>query len=421
MRPTIGMMLATSLALAVAPAFAQTPTDALAAAWNTICATANVSGGQLLVRCTETATSSSPAADLIAAEGQRLEEIPGQARAATREGSAQAPGLQVRVGPALSQWNDDPAASGLSLSYTGEADGNDGGGGLAANWGLFASLEGGRVDRDVGPNEAGFDARTLHATVGAERRVGARGNLGAAFNLDRERLDFVDSDGSADADYRGLLVFGSVQLGDAWIVDAYAGRANGASDLRRRIQYTLPVLGGGTYSIDAIANADPDSVRRVVGLGVDWNWSRGAWQGDVGGGMDRTRTTIDAYTESGGGGLALEVPGRTIETRRGRLDARFGRTVSASWGVWQPSMRIGWRREMGNPRRAVTVQLADDALDNLITFDTEDPDRGWGEFALGSVFTLRRGHSGFLEYRQRFAHDFLQERVFAIGWRMELP
>jgi uncharacterized protein YhjY with autotransporter beta-barrel domain len=412
-------LLATLLSLAVAPAFAQTPTDALAAAWNTICATASVSGGQLLVRCTETATSSSPIADLIAAEGQRLEEIPGQARAATREGSAQAPGLQVRVGPALSQWSHDPAATGLSLSYAGEGDGDEAGG-LAAPWGLFASVEGGRLERDDGSNEAGFDAGTLHATLGAERRIGARGQLGAAFNLDRERLDFTDSDGSADADYHGLLVFGSVALGDAWMLDAYAGHATGSSDLRRRIQYTLPEVGGGFDVIDALATADPDSRRRVFGGGIDWAWSRGAWQGDIGAGMDFTRTSIDAYTESGGGGLALEVPGRTIETRRGRVDARFGRTVSASWGVWQPSVRVGWRQEFGNERRRVTVQLADDALDNLITFDTEDPDRGWGELALGSVFTLAHGHSGFLEYRQRFAHDFLQERILAVGWRMEL-
>jgi uncharacterized protein YhjY with autotransporter beta-barrel domain len=412
-------LLATTLALAVAPAFAQTPTDALATAWNTVCATASVSGGQLLVRCTETATSSSPTADLIAAEGQRLEEIPGQARAATREGSAQAPGLSVRVGPALSQWSNDPAATGLSLAYTAEDAGDDGGS-LAAPWGVFASLEGGRLDRDTGPNEAGFDANTLHATVGAERRVGARGQLGAAFNLDRERLDFTDSDGTADADYRGLLVFGSVALGDAWMLDAYAGHANGSSDLRRRIQYTLPVIGGGTYSIDALATADPDSRRRVYGAGADWAWARGAWNGDIGFGMDLTSTHIDAYTESGGGGLALEVPGRTIKTRRGRVDARFAHTMSASWGVWQPSVRVGWRQEFGNERRRVTVQLADDALDNLITFDTEDPDRGWGELALGSVFTFTHGHSGFFEYRQRFAHDFLQERIFAVGWRMEL-
>jgi uncharacterized protein YhjY with autotransporter beta-barrel domain len=413
-------LIATTLVLASLPAAAQTPTDALATAWSQVCATASTSGGLLLVRCTETATSTAPDADWIAARGQRLEEIPGQARAATRDSSAtQGAGLQVRVAPALSLQATDPGAMAMSLSYTADGD-ESGGGDLAAPWGLFATVEGGRLDRDDGPNEAGFDARTLHATIGAERRVGARGQVGAAFNIDRESLEFRDSDGGADADYRGLLAFASLYVDEAWTLDAYAGTASGQSDLTRRIQYTLPRVGGGTYEVDAIASADPDSRRRVFGGGVDWAWSRGAWSGDVNLGADWTRTTIDAYTEEGGGGLALEVPGRTIETRRGRIDARFGRTVSTSWGVWQPSVRVGWRQEFGNERRRVTVQLAADAFDNPITFDTEDPDRGWGELALGSVFTFTHGHSGFLEYRQRFAHDFLQERIFALGWRMEL-
>jgi uncharacterized protein YhjY with autotransporter beta-barrel domain len=413
-------LLTAALALAALPAAAQTPTDALAAAWNTICATASVSGGQLLVRCTETATSSSPNADLIAAEGQRLEEIPGQARIATREGNApSATGLSVRAGPALSQAAFDPGATALSLSYAAEGDDPDGSD-LAAPWGLFASFEGGRLDRKDGPNEAGFDAHTTHFTVGAERRVGARGNLGAAFNIDRERLDYRGSDGTAGADTHGLIAFGSLQLGNAWVLDAYAGHATGGYDLHRRVYYVLPVVGGGTYVVDAVAEADPDSTRRIFGGGADWSWSHGAWQGDVGFGYDFARTHIEPYVESGGGGLALEVPGRNVDTRRGRVDARFGYTVSASWGVWQPSLRLGWRQEFANERRRVTVQLADDALDNAITFDTEDPDRGWGEFALGSVFTFTHGHSGFVEYRQRFAHDFLQERIFALGWRVEL-
>jgi uncharacterized protein YhjY with autotransporter beta-barrel domain len=378
-----------------------------------------VSGGQLLVRCTETAVSSSPNADLIAAQGQHLEEIPGQARVATRDGSTPSVGgVQVHVGPAVSMLGVDPTAASLSLSYDEPA--SDDGGGLAAPWGIFASLEGGRLDRDTGPNEAGFTGDTVHGTLGADVRVGGRGTIGAVYNLDREELDFSDSDGTAEADFHGMIFFGSVELDDAWVLDGYAGYSSGGYDLRRRVYYELPMVGGGTVIVDALALAEPDASRRTWGLGADWNWSRGAWQGDIGFGGDFARTHIDPYVETGGGGLALEVPGRSVETRRGRLDARFGYTMSTGWGVWQPSLRIGWRREFANERRRVTVQLADDALNNLITFDTEDPDRGWGELAVGSVFTFTRGHSGFFEYRQRFAHDFLHERIFGIGWRMEM-
>src|SRR4249919_1335598 len=71
-------------ALAALPASAQSPSNALAAQWNTICATASA-GTLLLVRCDETANSSDPNANLTAAEGQHPEQIPGQARVATRD------------------------------------------------------------------------------------------------------------------------------------------------------------------------------------------------------------------------------------------------------------------------------------------------------------------------------------------------
>lgn len=217
-----------------------------------------------------------------------------------------------------------------------------------------------------------------------------------------------------------MIGFASYAASDTWTFDGYLGTARGGYDLVRWINYSLPVVGGGNYVIDALAYASPDSHRRIAGLGVDWSWARTGWQGDIGFGLDYSQTDIDAYIESDGGGLALAVPERRIETERGRLDARIGRTVSAAWGVWQPSLRIGWRQEFANERRQVTVRLAEDTLGNPITFDTEDPDRGWGEIALGSVFVFTRGHSGFFGFRQRFGHSFLNERMLALGWRMEL-
>ena len=140
----------------------------------------------------------------------------------------------------------------------------------------------------------------------------------------------------------------------------------------------------------------------------------------------------------------------------GATSPAFGqaRTLEGVWGIVTQDRNCATNAPQGPPTRALVTYHAGGTLDesrfipvfasgqlseshgtwshdggltytgrvlNLVTFDTEDPDRGWGELALGSVFTLRGGHSGFLEYRQRFAHDFLQERIFAVGWRIELP
>jgi len=396
--------------LTALPASAQSPSVALAAQWDTICETAS-NGTLLLVRCDETATSSDPNANLTAATGQHLEQIPGQARVATRDTSNQAGGFHVESHESLSLFDRGTAASTLSLNVSDT---------IAPKWSLFASFDGGRIKRDAGTNEAAFDAGTQHFTVGADWQTGQRWQLGAAVNLDREGLDFSGTTSTADARYTSLIGYGSYSASPTWVLDGYAGSGQGSYSLTRSVNYSLPIIGGGTYIVDALAFAHPDSHRRISGVGATWNWSRGGWQGDLGFGYDLSTTHIDGYTETGGGGLALIVPGRSVETERGRIDARFGRTISQRWGVWQPSLRIGWREEFGNPRRRVTVRLAEDSLGNRITFDTEDPDSGWGEFALGNVFTFIHGQSAFIEYRQNFAHTFLHERTLALGWRKEL-
>jgi uncharacterized protein YhjY with autotransporter beta-barrel domain len=417
-RPVFRLLALILLGLTALPASAQSPSVALAAQWDTICATASA-GTLLLVRCDETANSSDPNANLTAAMGQHLEQIPGQARVATRDTANQAGGFHVESHENLSLFDRGNAASTLSLNVSDS---------IAPKWSLFVSLDGGRIKRDAGTNEAAFKAGTQHFTLGADWQAGQKLQLGAAINVDREGLDFTGTTSTADARYTSVIGYGSYSASPAWVIDGYAGSGWGSYSLTRSVNYSLPIIDEGAESIivdgrfivDELAFAHPDSDRRISGLGATWNWSHGATQGDLGFGYDLSRTHIDGYTETGGGGLALVVPGRTVETERLRIDGRFGRTISQNWGVWQPSLRIGWREELGNPRRRVTVRLAEDSLGNRITFDTEDPDKGWGEFALGSVFTFVHGQSAFIEYRQNFAHTFLHERTLSLGWRKEL-
>ena len=114
-------------------------------------------------------------------------------------------------------------------------------------------------------------------------------------------------------------------------------------------------------------------------------------------------------------------PGREVVSRRGRFDATVARTVSRSWGVWQPFAGVGWRREYANAARPLTVRFVEDANGTPVSVATDDPDRAWGDVALGSAFVFSGGHSAFVEWRRRVGHDFLDEQRLAIGWRMELP
>lgn len=369
------------LALA-APTRAQAPDDALANLWTTLCLGA-APGSELALRCAEIATGGPGSRD-SSATGNFLGEIPGQGRAATRDGAPDRDELRSELG---------------------------------AGWSAFASADLGRLKRRDGVNEAPFDGDTWALSAGLDWAPRADWRLGLVLNHAREDLDFLASDGSTRSRYTGAMLLGGWTPADAWSIDAYAGSLRGDYDLRRAIDYSL--LSG--VSVQALATADASASRRLAGLGATWSRAAKAWEWQLSGGVDWQRTRIDAYTETGGAGLALVVPGRTVTSRRGRLDLGLSRTLSTSWGVWQPLARLGWRHEFANPARPLAVNFAGDANGTPIVFDTDDADADWGEAGLGAVFVFTGGHSAFVEWRTRFGHAFLDEQMLALGWRIELP
>ena len=370
------------LAAGAGTAAAQSPDAALAGGWDAVCAGATP-GTALVTRCSEI-FAGGPGARDTAAAGNFLGEIPGQGRAATRDGAPDDGSLRTDLG---------------------------------AGWSLFASADAGRLKRRDGINEAPFDGDTGSLSAGVDWTPSSRWQLGLLANHARDELDFLLSDGRLRTSFTGLLAVGGWSLTDQVAIDGYAGRLQGDYRVRRAINYRL----SSGVAIDTDANASIDAERSLAGLGLTWLLPAGAWQWQLGAGLDWQRTDLDPYTESGGLGLALRVPGRAITSRRGRLDAALARNISARWGVWQPTLQLGWRHEFANPARPLAVTFVDDGRATPVRFDTDDADTGWGEAGLGAVFVFTGGHSAFVELRQRFGHDFLQERLVSVGWRMELP
>jgi outer membrane autotransporter protein len=370
------------LAAFAAPARAQSPDEALAAQWDTVCAGA-APGSALASRCAEI-FAGGPASRERAAAGNFLGEIPGQGRAATRDGAPDDGELRTELG---------------------------------AGWSAFASADLGWLKRRDGTNEAPFDGDTGALLAGVDWAPSARWRLGLVANHARDELDFLRSDGSLRTRFTGVMALAGWNASDSVSLDAYAGSLRGDYRVRRAIRYAL----ASGVGVDAVANASADATRHLAGAGLTWAIPAGAWEWQLGAGLDWQRTEIDPYAETGGAGLALFVPGRAVTSRRGRLDAALSRSVSAPWGVWQPLLRLGWRHEYANPARPLAVTFLEDGNATPVRFETDDADATWGEAGAGVVFVFTGGHSGFLELRQRFGHDFLQERVLALGWRVELP
>jgi uncharacterized protein with beta-barrel porin domain len=379
------------MALACAPILAQAATsgsDSVGGSIDTICANARP-GTDLFIRCQELGSripGGGTGFDPNSPErGQNLEQIPGQGRANARpQGDIQA-------------YSED----------------------LGDGWSVFVSADLGRLKRDASNTEAAFDGSANRLTGGVNYQANPQWLLGFALNHGRDNLDFSNSNSYSYSRMTGALLSANFTPSERFNFDAYLGSFKGSSDNLREIAYQFQTISGGSFSVNSLAYSSPDLSRQVAGASGALQWNRNAWSGNIQLGLDRAKTTLDAYTETGGGGLALRVPKRQIISKTAYLGFSIAKTYSVNWGVVSPNLRAGIRKEFENPRRTLGVTLDQDPLNTAIRFDTSDPDTQWGEVGVGVSLVMRKGHQAFFEYRQRFSHSFLQERVLAIGWRKE--
>ncbi len=374
------------IAMSCAPVLAQADngTGSLGTALNGICSAATP-GNAFFTRCQEYLASTDPQRATRIAAGQRLEELPGQGRASTR-----------------SQQQDQIVSEDLGQG-----------------WSVFLSADLGRLDRDTSFNEAAFDGSADRFTGGVNYQVNTHLLLGLALNHTRETLDFDQSGSSNNSSMNGALFTANVSPDDHFSFDAYYGRFSGDTKNIRNIDYTIQTTPGNFQTFSSQATASPGVSRNVAGVTGSWLWNKNAWSGGISLGMDQSKTRLEAYSETGGNGFGIDVGERNIKSRTGSLSFSVSKTYSVDWGVLIPTARLGLKKEFDNPGRQLAVQFTQDSTNTNILFNTSDPDTQWGEVGIGVSLVMKKGHQAFFEYRQRFAHDFLQERSLALGWRME--
>lgn len=370
------------LAVVATPALAQSGTNAFTAQFDAVCAGA-APGSALAARCAVVQTSTDPNARALAANLNDLEEIPGAGRLSARDASP------------------DAASRNEARSQ------------LTPKLALFASVDGSRTSRSLDRIEAAFDADALTLTLGMDWHPADAWQFGLALNHAHEKQNFRDSAGALNAHYTGLIALTSWNANEHVALNGYAGRLQGGQDVRRVVNFI-----DGSPAV--AETASPGADRRMAGIALDANLAHGAWEWRGAVGLDALRTSTDAYTEHGGSGFDLIVPGRRTQTDRGRIDVALAGTFSESFGVWQPEFRLGWRHEFGNDARSVGVRFVDDSNGTVVRFDTGAPDRDWLQAGVSTVFTFTHGQSAFIALDREFGHSTSTATVLGIGWRIEL-
>lgn len=415
-KSTIACLL---LAGAAAPASAQTASEALDNAWVAACADASP-GTAFYDRCQEilNAGPGSGARRSAAAIGNNLEIFAAQARLMMRMAKSRA-----RAAARASEKSADDGTQQFRLAQVDPQDEAPQVLAGGSDWSVFGSAG----FSDSTHHESGFergygeDGRSL--LVGAEYRWTPRWSTVLGLSREKASVDFANGTGRLDSRTdQATLALGYV---GARSFSASLALSSGRlhSDLSREIAYTLTLNAGqpNQQQVTIRSRGESENSARTRGADLDFGWDRGAgaWTLHFGGGYSWQRTEVERIVEDNDKGLDFLIVAQEVHSQRLGAEFQAARAVSASWGVWQPYLRLRWMHEYGDDPRRVFAFFRGGGNIFRIGFQTGEPDRSFGEASVGVIGVFPNGWQGYAGWQHTLANDQLDEDRFDIGWRKE--
>lgn len=299
-------------------------------------------------------------------------------------------------------------------------------------WSVFTTIEGEWFDqsRRAFDNERGFDGDRVRGSVGADRRIGRTGHIGAMISYETYKLTFdrepaamgfipLANAGSHRAETISGTAFATFELGGGGWIDVSAGYGTSDNDFRRNAIFQ-PSTRRTAVNVNTRGSADGDQIFASIGAGYDF--SHGSWS--VGPYLRGryVRSEIDAYAETDIGplsGLAIEVPQQKATSLAAILGLRSTYAIGTRWGVIVPQARAEYEHEFEDDARTTSVQFVLDPRNVGLPVTSDAPDRDHFNVGAGLLFVLPHGISPFIDYEALLGYAGFDRHRVAAGLRIE--
>lgn len=306
-----------------------------------------------------------------------------------------------------------------SATETGTEVGTD-----FSRWGFFAAGTIGRGEADAGSVNPAYDFDIEGVTAGVDYRKSDKWIIGGSFGYTRQDTQLPGDRGGLDTTGWSLSAYTTFYQADSWYMDGVLTYGRNDYELLRQISYTLPLAGGGTTSINQVAQADAggDLLSTAFTVGRDWNF------GAVGIGpyarVLYTRLGFDDIDEEllpgiAGSGLGLRIENRDVTSLASVLGAKFTYTHSAGWGVLMPHLQLEWEHEYKDDPQALEARFINDPTGSAMLVRGDPLDTNYFRLGLGLSMVLTRGRSGFFYYERLTGMNGMSQDNLALGIRME--
>jgi hypothetical protein len=272
--------------------------------------------------------------------------------------------------------------NGTNLPFGGAA-GDDG---LGSPWTLLSSLQFDNFEHDQTGNEAGYESDAKGLMLGLGYRMSGDLNVGAAFDWMTYDVGYDTNSGDLDSDIYSLTGFLSWYR-NALALDLQLGYTTADTKAQRRFELVDP---------EAFADSDYGSDQLDASAQLDWSWQRQALALRPFLRLDYLKSNIDTFSETGNSAWLVAAEKQSheqINTSAG-LDTSY--TLTYSWGVMVPSVKLSLVNQANLSNSPVAFQLINEESElGRFELRADSPDSLFYQWDLTSAFILANGLSTF--------------------------
>jgi uncharacterized protein YhjY with autotransporter beta-barrel domain len=287
-------------------------------------------------------------------------------------------------------------------------------------WEIFTGVDYGAADLDSIGRQAGVDADTWSASVGAEYRLTPHLVLGLSFSYLESDQDFTQGLGGQKLDGPAVSPYVSYVGGPFWSDLLYSfGSYNFESDRE-------PIFGPN-------AHGEADTRAQAVQFNTGWNFGfcRGRVVTGPFLGVDYLHGSLEGYEESGGGTSALRFGGQSYDSMVARLGWHISRHFETGLGSITPQLHVAYEHETLDDEDGVSVHLLQSPYylvtgrkvthldrDYSARLETRQPGQDYLAAGAGLQWLVRNGIRLLVDYEGRFFRSDLTEHF--VGLRASL-
>ncbi len=273
----------------------------------------------------------------------------------------------------------------LSINDTALPFGGAAGDGPNSPWTLLSSLQFDTFERDHSGNESAYDSDAHGLMVGLGYRLSSNLSVGGAFDWMTYDVGYDSDTGDLDSDIYSLTGFLSWYL-DALTLDLQLGFSQGDTNAQRRF----------TLLEQSVADSKYDSDQVDASAQVDWTWQRQAWALRPFLRLDYLKSGIDAFSETGDSSWLVTAEKQNHEQLNTSLGLDTSYTLTYSWGVLVPAVKLSLVNQANLSNSPVAFQLLNEETElGRFELRADSPDSLFYQWDLTSAFVLPNGLSTF--------------------------